>query len=84
MNIAVHYINLSTFYFRYVDDSMDDYEGQLTRRGINNYHGIVKFEVRTVFTQDTNVPTDGWINVVPLAETYTFTNTLQDGRSGLV
>ena len=58
---------------------MDDYEGQLTRNGITNFHGIVKFEVRPVYTLDTDVPPDGWITISPLAETYAFTRRIADG-----
>ena len=62
---------------------MDDYEGNLTRNGIENFHGIVQFEVRKVYTHDTEVPVAGWEDI-SLAENHTFSVNLRDGKkSGL-
>ena len=59
---------------------MDDYEGILTRNGTTNFHGIVKFEVNRVYTASTEIPQNGWQNLATLAENFTFSNKLTDGR----
>ena len=64
---------------RYVADALDDYEGRLTRNGITNFHGIVKFEVNKVFTLDTDEPSTGWVGVLPLVESISFREHIQDG-----
>ena len=60
---------------------MDDYEGQLTRNGVTNFHGMIKFEIARVYTLDTNEPTTGWDEIHPLAETYSFRDKLADGNN---
>lgn len=65
---------------RYVADAFDDYEGLLTRTGVTNYHGIVKYEVNKVFTLDTKEPSVGWEDVNPFAETTSFRTHIKDGR----
>lgn len=79
------YKQLSNYYYklpiaRFVNKSMDDNEGKLTRDGIRNFHGIVKFEVNPVHTQDDEVPLNGWKDVIPLAENYTYSAKLSDGK----
>lgn len=64
---------------KFVEDALDDYEGQLTRNGIKNFHGIIKFEIAQVYTLDTNEPQTGWDRIEPLAETYSFREKLSDG-----
>ena len=59
---------------------LDDYEGTLTRNGIRNVHGIVKFEVNKVFHSVPGVPTAGWEDISPLAENVTFRTHIVDGR----
>ena len=66
--------------FRFVEDALDDYEGELTRNGVTNFHGIVKFEIARVYTLDTNEPTTGWDKIDPLVETYSFRDKLADGN----
>ena len=72
----------SKFVFsRFVSEDLDDYEGRLTREGVKNFYGIVKFEIARIYTLDTNEPLTGWENIIPLQETYTFKDKLQDGMS---
>ena len=59
---------------------MDDYEGNLTRNGIENYHGIVQFEVNKIYHRDPEVPVGGWENILPLAETHTFSVNIEEGK----
>ena len=72
-------LNMPKYFRRFVEDALDDYEGKLTRNGVSNFHGIVKFEVAKVYTQDTGEPQIGWDTVDPLAETYSFREKLSDG-----
>lgn len=62
---------------------MDDYEGRLTRNGIENFHGIVQFEVNKVYTLDAEVPVSGWENIL-LAENHTFSVNMKDGKKSRV
>lgn len=65
---------------KFVSEDLDDYEGRLTREGVKNFYGIVKFEIARIYTLDTNEPLTGWENIIPLQETYTFKDKLQDGQ----
>ena len=66
--------------YRDVADTLDDSEGNLTRDGIENYHGIIKFEINKVFTLDTAVPETGWVEVEPFKEITTVTERIEEGR----
>lgn len=70
----------ANFLYRFVENALDDYEGQLSRDGTTNFHGVIKFEIARVYTLDTNKPLTGWELVDPLAETYTFRDKLADGK----
>ena len=62
--------------------SLDDYEGNLTREGIKNFLGIVKFEINIDFTLNTEEPDKNWKEIQPLAETTTVTERTEEGRKG--
>ncbi|XP_052278483.1 LOW QUALITY PROTEIN: uncharacterized protein LOC127876968 [Dreissena polymorpha] len=58
--------------------AIDDNDGARTRAAIANKHGIVKFEVKRVYTDDKQIPTFGWTEI-PLTEQYTFSEVIADG-----
>ncbi|XP_053391927.1 uncharacterized protein LOC123531687 [Mercenaria mercenaria] len=58
--------------------NLTDNEGARTRRAISNKHGIVKFEINRVFTDDRQVPKTGWI-LHELTEEYEMREQLDDG-----
>lgn len=64
---------------KFVNDSLDDHEGERKRDAIENFHGIVKFEVAKVLTIDDEEPTSGWETITPFQEKTSFTEKLADG-----
>ncbi|XP_053381408.1 uncharacterized protein LOC128549125 isoform X2 [Mercenaria mercenaria] len=64
---------------KFVHDSMDDHEGQRTRDPIQNFHGIVRYEIVKIYTLDDSEPTSGWEVVTPFQEKTSFTEKLADG-----
>jgi len=64
---------------RFVAASMDDKEGNRTLSPINNYHGIVKFEVAWDQSVSNTTPNAGWETIAPLEETVKTTKHMVDG-----
>ncbi|XP_060601820.1 uncharacterized protein LOC132755046 [Ruditapes philippinarum] len=64
---------------KFVQDSLDDNEGNRTLDAIENYHGIVKFEVATVLSIDDEEPKSTWKNLEPFQEKTSFQLKLQEG-----
>ena len=64
---------------RFVSDALDDNEGNRTKNPIENFQGIVKYEV--VFDQSVNLvePTTGWVELKPMKEEFTTEKPLVDG-----
>ncbi|XP_052280020.1 uncharacterized protein LOC127877806 [Dreissena polymorpha] len=58
--------------------ALDDNDGSRTRASIANKHGVVKFEVMRVYTDDKQIPASGWTEI-PLTEQYTFSEVIADG-----
>ena len=65
-------------------DSLDDHEGERTRDAITNFHGIVKFEINKIFTENEDLPTTGWQNITPIAESTSFAKKLANGNCPLI
>ncbi|WAR10285.1 hypothetical protein MAR_035361, partial [Mya arenaria] len=58
--------------------AIDDNEGDRTLKAIPNKHGLVKFELNRVFTDDRQIPASNW-KPIPLEESYVITEQLDDG-----
>ncbi|XP_052812776.1 uncharacterized protein LOC128240261 isoform X2 [Mya arenaria] len=58
--------------------AIDDNEGDRTLKEIPNKHGLVKFELNRVFTDDRQIPLLNWEHI-PLEESYVITEQLDDG-----
>ncbi|XP_052782551.1 uncharacterized protein LOC128218858 [Mya arenaria] len=58
--------------------AIDDNDGDRTLAAIPNKHGIVKFELNRVYTDDKEIPKTPWTNL-PLEENYVVTESLDDG-----
>ncbi|KAL3832082.1 hypothetical protein ACJMK2_023760 [Sinanodonta woodiana] len=69
---------------KFVFPGFDDNEGQRTIQEKPNKNGIVRFEVNAVYSDNTNEPTIGWIEVNGLSENYTFSEVLRDGKTARV
>ncbi|WAR10296.1 hypothetical protein MAR_035372 [Mya arenaria] len=59
--------------------AIDDNEGDRTLKAIPNKHGLVKFELNRVFTNDRQIPVSKW-EQIPLEESYVFWEQLDDGN----
>ncbi|KAL4222693.1 hypothetical protein ACF0H5_018734 [Mactra antiquata] len=64
---------------KYVASYWDDNEGNRTKSAIQNYHGIVKFEIAKGYTSDDTQPQTAWTVLDPFAEETSFEETLTDG-----
>ncbi|XP_060583179.1 uncharacterized protein LOC132739481 isoform X2 [Ruditapes philippinarum] len=64
---------------KFVQDSLDDNEGNRTLDAIENYHGIVKFEVATVLSIDDEEPKSTWKILYPFQEKTSIQLKLQEG-----
>ena len=69
------------FFSRFVANSLDDHEGERTMDAITNFHGIVKFEMAKVFTLSENPPISGWSVITPIAESISFPEKLENGKT---
>ncbi|WAR10657.1 FGFR1-like protein [Mya arenaria] len=58
--------------------ALDDNEGERTLKAIPNKHGIVKFELNRVYTDDKQIPVSKW-EQIPLEESYVILEHLDDG-----
>ncbi|XP_052813767.1 uncharacterized protein LOC128240857 [Mya arenaria] len=58
--------------------ALDDNEGERTLNAIKNKHGIVKFELNRVYTDDKQIPAVKW-EPLPLEESYVILEHLDDG-----
>ncbi|XP_052278482.1 uncharacterized protein LOC127876967 isoform X2 [Dreissena polymorpha] len=58
--------------------SIDDNHGLRTLAAIPNKNGIIKFDVKRVYTDDKREPTSGWTEI-PLTENYNFSEIIADG-----
>ncbi|XP_052812485.1 uncharacterized protein LOC128240040 [Mya arenaria] len=58
--------------------ALDDKEGDRTLKAIRNKHGIVKFELNRVYTDDKKIPVTEW-EPLPLEESYVISEHLDDG-----
>jgi hypothetical protein len=67
-------------FYRFVQDSLDDNEGNRTLKAIENYHGIVKFEVATVLSKDDEEPKSTWKILEPFQEKTSIPLKLQEGK----
>ncbi|KAL3832342.1 hypothetical protein ACJMK2_023994 [Sinanodonta woodiana] len=65
---------------KYVFQGMDDQEGMRSIQAITNFNGIVRFEVNVDQSDNGSLPETGWKNITPLAENYTFKESLSNGR----
>ena len=61
-------MSIDRFNYKQIPDEYDDFEGKRQRNKIENFHGIVKFEIATSNANDQNPGT--WRDI-PLAEEYT-------------
>ncbi|KAH3716767.1 hypothetical protein DPMN_059496, partial [Dreissena polymorpha] len=61
-----------------VNSSLDDNEEPRTRLAIENFHGIVKYEIAFVSTGEVREPTTGW-HQIPLKESFSAQRPLVDG-----
>lgn len=80
--VAVNSVLHCTF-CRYVSNDLDDNDGKRTRVAIQNYHGIVKFELGKEFTLSEAEPMY-WETVQPFTESTSFKAKLADGMSLLI
>ncbi|KAK3603157.1 hypothetical protein CHS0354_042990 [Potamilus streckersoni] len=63
---------------KYVFNGLDDQEGMRSISQITNFNGIVRFEVYLDVKNSLNLPNDTWKAVSPLAENFTFQESLFD------
>ncbi|XP_060570888.1 angiopoietin-1 receptor-like [Ruditapes philippinarum] len=64
---------------KFVPDSLDDNEGNRTLEAIENFHGIVKFEVATVLSIDDEEPKSTWKILETFQEKTSIKLKLQEG-----
>ncbi|KAK3600799.1 hypothetical protein CHS0354_020476 [Potamilus streckersoni] len=69
---------------RFVYPGFDDNEGERTIEEKPNKNGIVRFEVNAIYSDSTDEPTNGWIDVNGLSEKYAFREVLKDGKAARV